>query len=189
MLHPEIAKQLQLPLPPTLVELIGADCVCDQYIALFYSNSKPRWKSADLTKDFYRPIWRTFTTHLAVEIKLYGYKLGSDFQPPEHTLILDTKQKEIYIAPLYSAIQVLEIQSVRQDTTLMPVPNHQPDCCFVPPSAHQADLFQQMVSWLDQLITPELIQAYEQEAKNGNLLAGDRLKEYYAVCNQQGRAL
>ncbi|HLP88819.1 MAG TPA: hypothetical protein VK184_09565 [Nostocaceae cyanobacterium] len=40
---------------------------------------------------------------------------------------------------------------------------------------------QQMINWLDQLITPELIQAYEQEAKKGNSFAGDRLKKYYAA--------
>lgn len=104
---------LSLPLPPMLMEVIGAAAVTDKQFIGIYSNNKPFWSDGGNGKTFsYRYAWEPFYAQLKVIIPAaFGRVVADEMESvPPHQLLCDRQEEKLYIAPFQAVERLLALQ-------------------------------------------------------------------------------
>ncbi|MEG4197374.1 hypothetical protein [Microcoleus sp. Pol12A5] len=187
--------ELPVLMPPMLPEMVGVSNT--QYFALYYQGSKATWSSGRAMATFsYYAVYAPLVEHIALAIHLEPYNLGSDDEIPEHAILCDTVCHKMYVGaykeidyfllqqhpkelPTLSEQEFKEAVKAVEDMTLEQMQKLGMFEMFgnTNPQARQATI--ELVQWLDQQITEELIQQYIQLANRGNwtaIMALDTLK-------------
>ena len=179
--------ELPVAMPPMLPEMVGVSDT--QYFALYYQGSKATWSNGRAMATFsYYAIYAPLIEHIALAIHLEPYNLGSDDEVPEHAILCDTVHHKMYV----SAYQEIDYFLLQQHPKELPTLSQQEFEAAVKalenmsleqmqklgmfemfgntnPQARQQTV--ELVQWLDQQITEELIQQYIQLANRGNWTA------------------
>ncbi|MEG3840082.1 hypothetical protein [Microcoleus sp. herbarium14] len=179
--------QLPVPMPPMLPEMVGVSNT--QYFALYYQGSKATWSNGRAIATFsYHAVYAPLIEHIALAIHLEPYNLGSDDELPEHAILCDCTLNKMYVGAYretdyfllqqhsddLSQLTEQEFQAAvkaLQDMTLEQMQKLGMFEMFgnTNPQARQETI--ELVQWLDQQITEELIQQYIQLANRGNYTA------------------
>ncbi|MGB7892651.1 MAG: hypothetical protein WCF82_12230 [Microcoleus sp.] len=174
-------------MPPMLPSMVGVSNT--QYFAVYYQGSKATWSNGRAMATFsYYAVYAPLIEHLALAIHLEPYNLGSDDEMPEHAILCDTVSHKMYVgaykeidyfllqqhpkeSPTLSQQEFKEAVKALKDMTLEQMQKFGMFEMFgnTNPQAHQATI--ELVQWLDQQITEELIQQYIQWANRGNWTA------------------
>jgi hypothetical protein len=179
--------ELPLPMPPMLPGMVGVSNT--QYFALYYQGSKATWSNGRAMGTFsYFACYEPLIEHIALAIHLEPYNLGSDDELPEHAILGDCALNKMYVATYQEidcfllqqhfdelpkmteqefedAVKALENMSLEQMQALEMFEMFG----NTNPQARQQTA--ELVEWLDQQITEELIQHYIQLANRGNWTA------------------
>ena len=179
--------ELPVPMPPMLPEMVGVSN--SQYFALYYQGSKATWSNGRAMATFsYYAVYAPLIEHMTLAIHLEPYNLGSDNELPEHAILCDCVQHKIYVGA-YKEIDYFLLQQHPKDSLAlseqefeaavksledMSLEQMQKLGMFemfgnTNPQARQQTL--ELVQWLDQQISEELIQQYIQLANRGNYTA------------------
>jgi len=200
--------ELPVPMPPMLPEMVGVSDT--QYFALYYQGSKPTWSNGRAMATFsYYAVYAPLTEHIVLAIYLEPYNLGSDDELPEHAILCDTVRHKMYVGAYKEIDYFLLQQHPKESPTLsqqkfeeavkalenMSFEQMQKLGIFemfgnTHPQARQQTI--ELVQWLDQQITEELIQQYIQLANRGNYTALrtiDRLKLRITEARKQQQQL
>ena len=200
--------ELPVLMPPMLPGMVGVSDT--QYFALYYQGSKATWSSGRAMATFsYYAAYAPLIEHITLAIYLEPYNLGSDDELPEHAILCDCVHHKMYVGAykeidyfllqqqpkelpellqqeFEEAVKALENMSFEQMQKLgmfeMFGNTH--------PQARQQTI--ELVQWLDQQITEELIQQYIQLANRGNYTALrtiDRLKLRITEARKQQQQL
>jgi len=179
--------ELPVPMPPMLPEMVGVSDT--QYFAMYYQGSKATWNNGRAMATFsYYAVYAPLTEHITLAIHLEPYNLGSDDEAPEHAILCDCVQHKMYVGAYKEIDYFLLQQHSKELPTLseqefgaavkalenMSIEQMQKLGMFemfgnTNPQARQATV--ELVQWLDQQITEELIQQYIQLANRGNWTA------------------
>ena len=179
--------ELPVPMPPMLPEMVGISNT--QYFALYYQGSKATWSNGRAMGTFsYFACYEPLIEHIALAIHLEPYNLGSDDELPEHAILCDCTLNKMYVTSYQKiacfllqqhfdelpkmteqefkdAVKALENMSLEQMQALGMFEMFG----NTNPQARQQTA--ELVEWLDQQITEELIQHYIQLANRGNWTA------------------
>ena len=179
--------ELPVPMPPMLPDMVGISH--SQYFAMYYQGSKATWSDGRAMATFsYYAVYAPFIEHIALAIYLEPYNLGSDDELPEHAILCDCVHHKMYIGA-YKEIDYFLLQQHPKDSPAlseqefeaavkaledMSLEQMQKLGMFeifgnTNPQALQQTV--ELVQWLDQQITEELIQQYIQLANRGNWTA------------------
>jgi hypothetical protein len=179
--------ELPVPMPPMLPEMVGINNT--QYFALYYQGSKATWSNGRAMATFsYYAAYAPLIEHITLAIHLEPYNLGSDDEAPEHAILCDCVHHKMYIGA-YKQIDYFLLQQYSDELPQlteqefeaavkalqdMTVEQMQKLGMFemfgnTNPQARQQTV--ELVQWLDQQITEELIQRYVQLANRGNWTA------------------
>jgi hypothetical protein len=187
--------ELPVPMPPMLPEMVGVSH--SQYFALYYQGNKATWSNGRAMATFsYYAVYAPLIEHIALAIHLEPYNLGSDDELPEHAILCDCALNKMYVAtyeeidyfllqqhsdklPQLTEQEFEETLKALEDMSLEQMQKFGIFEMFghTNPQARQATI--ELVQWLDQHITEELIQQYIQLANRGNwtaIMALDTLK-------------
>ncbi|MEG4912259.1 hypothetical protein [Microcoleus sp. B7-D4] len=196
--------ELPVPMPPMLPEMVGVSNT--QYFALYYQGSKATWSNGRGMATFsYYAVYAPLVEHIALAIHLESYNLGSDDEMPEHAILCDTVSHKMYVGAYKEIDYFLLQQHPQESLTLseqefkeavkaledMSLEQMQKLGMFemfgnTNPQARQQTA--ELVKWLDQHITEELIQQYIQWANRGNwtaIMALDTLKRRISEAKKQ----
>ncbi|WP_377481936.1 MAG: hypothetical protein P2A85_29475 (plasmid) [Microcoleus anatoxicus] len=200
--------QLPVPMPPMLPGMVGASNT--QYFALYYQGSKATWSNGRAMATFsYYAAYAPLIEHIALAIHLEPYNLGSDDELPEHAILCDTVCNKMYVSAYKEIDYFLLQQHPKESPTLseqefeeavkalenMSLEQMQRLGMFemfgnTNPQARQQTI--ELVKWLDQQITQELIEQYIQLANRGNwtaMMAIETLKRRIAEARKQQQEL
>ncbi|MEG4036038.1 hypothetical protein QUA03_19655 [Microcoleus sp. S36b_A4] len=200
--------ELPVPMPPMLPSMIGVSNT--QYFALYYQGSKATWSNGRGIATFsYYAVYAPFIEHIALAIYLEPYNLGSDDEMPEHAILCDCVHHKMYVgaykeidyfllqqhpqeSPTFSEQEFEEAVKAVKNMTLEQMQKLGMFEMFgnTNPQAHQATA--ELVQWLDQHITEELIQQYIQLANRGNwtaITALDTLKRRISEAKEHQQQL
>ncbi|MEG4088505.1 hypothetical protein [Microcoleus sp. Pol12B4] len=200
--------ELPVPMPPMLPEMVGVSN--SQYFALYYQGSKATWSNGRAMATFsYYAVYAPLIEHMALAIHLEPYNLGSDDEMPEHAILCDTVSHKMYVgaykkidyfllqqhpkeSPTFSEQEFEEAVKAVENMTLEQMQKLGMFEMFgnTNPQARQATV--ELVQWLDQQITEELIQQYIQLANRGNwtaIMALDTLKRRISEGKKQQQQL
>jgi hypothetical protein len=160
-----------------------------QYFAIYYQGSKATWSNSRAMATFsYYAVYAPLIEHITLAIHLEPYNLGSDEELPEHAILCDCVHHKMYIGAykeidyfllqqhpkelpnlseqeFKAAVKALENMSLEQMQKLGMFEMFG----NTNPQARQQTV--ELVQWLDQQITEELIQRYIQLANRGNWTA------------------
>ena len=182
--------ELPVPMPPTLPEMVGVSN--SQYFAMYYQGSKATWSNGRAMATFsYYAVYAPLIEHITLAIHLEPYNLGSDDEfdeLPEHAILCDTVSHKMYVGAYkeidyfllqqhpkeLSALSEQEFEAAVKAVESMTLEQMQRLGMFemfgnTNPQARLATA--ELVQWLDQQITEELIQQYIQLANRGNWTA------------------
>ncbi len=179
--------ELPVPMPPMLPEMVGVSNT--QYFALYYQGSKATWSNGRAMATFsYYAVYAPLIEHITLAIHLEPYNLGSDDEMPEHAILCDCALNKMYVGtykeidyfllqqhpkelPTLSEQEFKEAVKALEDMTLEQMQRLGMFEMFgsTNPQARQQTI--ELVQWLDQQITEELIQQYIQLANRGNWTA------------------
>ena len=200
--------ELPVPMPPMLPEMVGVSN--SQYFALYYQGSKATWSNGRAMATFsYYAVYAPLIEHIALAIHLEPYNLGSDDELPKHAILCDCTHNKMYIC----AYQEIDYFLLQQHPKELPTLSEQEFEAAVKalkdmtleqmqklgmfeifgntnPQARQQTV--ELVQWLDQQITEELIQQYIQLANRGNytaVMALDTLKRRILEARKQQQQL
>ena len=200
--------ELPVPMPPMLPEMVGVSNT--QYFALYYQGSKATWSNGRGMGTFsYYAAYAPLIEHIALAIHLEPYNLGSDDVFPEHALLCDCALNKMYVGT-YEEIDYFLLQQHSDklpqvteqefEVTLkaledMSLEQMQKFGIFemfgnTNPQARRETA--ELVQWLDQQITEELVQQYIQLANRGNwtaMSALDTLKSRTLEARKQQQQL
>lgn len=182
---------LSVPLPPMLPKMIGV-VGNSRYFSIAYWGSKATWSDGRGLGTFsYFGVYSPLIEHPALAIHLEVYNLGSDDLPPTHAILCDRLEQKMYVGNYAEVEKLLETQHP-------PVPNLSPEelsqlqeqialnmADFNLEQFQRLGMFElltghnqqqkqelvELVQWLDQLVTEDLLQQYVEAAENGNLTA------------------
>jgi hypothetical protein len=205
-------RLLPAPMPPMLPSVVGVSSD-KRFFSLSYEGSKPFWSDGRAGATFsYYAAYEPFVDHLAVAINLFDVSLGHDDEPPTHALLVDRANAAVYVGEYGAVSRFLRRQHPpRRPPTPEEIEeaNKQLDELeklnldqlremgmfeFVfGPKPEMQDRCAEMVAWLDQYITEELIRSYVAAAEAGRFEAFhylNRLKqriEYSRQVNTSSR--
>lgn len=183
-------RLLPVPMPPMLPSVVGISSD-RRFFRLNYEGSKPFWSDGRAGATFsYYAAYEPFVDHLAVAINLFDVSLGHDDEPPTHALLVDRANAAVYVGEYGAVSRFLHRQHPpRRPPTPEEIEeaNKQLDELeklnldqlremgmfeFVfGPKPEQHDRCAEMVAWLDQYITEELIRSYVAAAEAGRFEA------------------
>lgn len=110
---PGTFKELSVPLPPMLLELVGVGEE-HRFVFLYYWYGKPTWSDGDRCTGFpLYSVWQPYIEHEAMQRQLTACDLGCDNEEPTHSLVCDRTSEKVYIAPFSEAIQFLNNQQTK----------------------------------------------------------------------------
>jgi hypothetical protein len=179
--------ELPVAVPPMLPEMVGVSD--SQYFALYYQGSKATWSNGRAMATFsYYAVYAPLIEHITLAIHLEPYNLGSDDELPEHAILCDCVHRKMYVGAyqeinyfllqqhpkelptlsqeeLEAAVKALENMSLEQMQKLGMFE------MFGNTNLQARQQTVELVRWLDQQITEELIQQYIQLANRGNWTA------------------
>ncbi len=179
--------ELPVAMPPMLPEMVGVSDT--QYFALYYQGSKATWSNGRAMATFsYYTVYAPLIEHITLAIHLEPYNLGSDYEVPEYAILCDTVHHKMYVGAyqeidyfllqqhpkefptlseqeLGAAIKALENMSLEQMQKLGMFE------MFGNTNLQARQQTVELVQWLDQQITEELIQQCIQLANRGNWTA------------------
>lgn len=116
---PRTFKELDVPLPPMLLELVGVGKE-HRFVFLYYWYGKPTWSDGDRCTPFcFYTVWQPYIQHEAMQRQLAACDLGSDNEEPSQALVCDRCSGKVYIAPFGSALAFLNNQ--QEQTQLVAV--------------------------------------------------------------------
>jgi hypothetical protein len=187
--------ELPVPVPPMLPEMVGVSDT--QYFAMYYQGSKATWSNGREMGTFsYYAVYAPLVEHIALAIHLEPYNLGSDDVFPEQAILCDCALNKMYVGtyeeidyfllqlhsdklPQLTEQEFEETLKALEDMSLEQMQKFGIFEMFgnTNPQARLATI--ELVQWLDQHITEELIQQYIQLANQGNwtaIMALDTLK-------------
>lgn len=179
--------ELPVPMPPMLPGMVGVSNT--QYFAFYYQGSKATWSNGRAMGTFnYFACYEPLIEHIALVIHLEPYNLGSDDEFPEHAILCDTVCNKMYISACREIDSFLlqqhfdelpqlteqEFEAAVKSLENMSLEQMQALGMFemfgnTNPQARRETA--ELVKWLDQYITEELIQHYIQLANRGNWTA------------------
>ncbi|MEG3920734.1 hypothetical protein QUA07_16590 [Microcoleus sp. T3_A4] len=200
--------ELPVPMPPMLPSMIGVSNT--QYFALYYQGSKATWSNGRAMATFsYYAAYAPLIEHITLAIHLDPYNLGSDDEMPEHAILCDTVSRKMYVgtykeidhfllqqhpneSPALSEQEFKEAVKAVENMTLEQMQKLGMFEMFgsTNPQARQQTI--ELVQWLDQQITEELIQQYIQLANRGNwtaITALDTLKRRISEAKEHQQQL
>jgi len=176
--------ELPVLMPPMLPEMVGASDT--QYFALYYQGSKAAWTNGRAMATFsYYAVYAPLIEHITLAIHLEPYNLGSDDEVPEHAILCDTVHHKMYVG----AYQQIDYFLLQQHPKELPTLSQQEFEAAVKAVENMSleqmqrlgmfEMFSntnlqarqqtvELVQWLDQQITEEVIQQYIQLANQGN---------------------
>jgi len=168
---PRTFKELDVPLPPMLLELVGVDKE-HRFVFLYYWYGKPTWSDGESCTGFpFYTVWQPYIQHEAMQGQLTVCDLGSDNEEPSQALVCDRVYEKVYIAPFAEAIQFLNNQQPK--TQLVAVRHWQAMKAqafaytrvtfdvmqsegmfetFLPPTPEQKHRASELVAWLDKYV-------------------------------------
>lgn len=179
--------ELPVAMPPMLPGMVGVSNT--QYFALYYQGSKATWSNGRAMGTFsYFACYESLIKHITLAIHLEPYNLGSDDELPEHAILCDCTLNKMYIAS-YQEIHCFLLQQHSDELPKMTEQEFEDAVKALEnmsleqmqalgmfemfgntnPQARQQTV--ELVQWLDQQITEELIQQYIQLANRGNWTA------------------
>jgi len=179
--------ELPVLMPPMLPEMVGASDT--QYFALYYQGSKATWSNGRAMATFsYYAVYAPLIEHITLAIHLEPYNLGSDDEVPEHAILCDTVHHKMYVGAYQEIDYFLLQQHPKELPTLSQQEFEEAVKAVENMSLEQMQrlgMFEmfgntnlqarqqtvELVQWLDQQITEELIQQYIQLANQGNWTA------------------
>lgn len=200
--------ELPVPMPPMLPSMIGVSNT--QYFALYYQGSKATWSNGRAMATFsYYAVYAPLIEHITLAIHLEPYNLGSDDEMPEHAILCDTVSHKMYVGA-YKEIDYFLLQQHPHEPSQLTAQEFEEavkaleDMSFeqmqrlgmfemfgnTNPQARLATA--ELVQWLDQQITEELIQQYIQLANRGNwtaIMALDTLKRRISEAKEHQQQL
>ena len=200
--------ELPVPMPPMLPDMVGASNT--QYFAMYYQGSKATWSNGRAMATFsYYAVYAPFIEHIALAVHLEPYNLGSDDELPEHAILCDTVRHKMYVGA-YKAIDYFLLQQHPHEASQLTAQEFEEAVKAVEsmsleqmqrlgmfemfgntnPQARQQTV--ELVQWLDQQITEELIQQYIQLANRGNwtaITALDTLKRRISEAKEHQQQL
>jgi hypothetical protein len=184
--------ELLVPMPPMLPRMVGVSNT--QYFAIYYQGSKATWSNGRAMATFsYFAVYEPLIEHIALAIHLAPYNLGSDDFFPEHAILCDCALNKMYVGTykeihyflsqqhsdelrqfteqeFEAAVKSLEDMNLEQMQSLGMFE------MFGNINQRSRQQTVELVHWLDQYITEELIQQYIQLANRGNWTAMSALE-------------
>ncbi|WP_052672483.1 hypothetical protein [Aliterella atlantica] len=107
---PQTFRLLDVPLPPMLLELAGANKE-HRFVALYYWYGKPTWSDSNSCTSFpLYTVWQPYIQHQAIAHQLSGCDLGSDDKEPTHALLCDALEAKVYVAAFEVMLYFLNSQ-------------------------------------------------------------------------------
>jgi hypothetical protein len=200
--------ELPVAMPPMLPGMVGVNNT--QYFALYYQGSKATWSNGRAMATFsYYAVYAPLIEHITLAIHLEPYNLGSDDELPEHAILCDCVRNKMYVG----AYKEIDYFLLQQHSDELPTFSQQEfeaaikaleDMSFeqmqklgmfemfgnTNPQARQQTV--ELVHWLDQQVTEELIHRYIELAKRGNytaMMAIETLKRRIAEARKQQQEL
>ena len=200
--------ELPVAMPPMLPGMVGVNNT--QYFALYYQGSKATWSNGRAMATFsYYAVYAPLIEHITLAIHLEPYNLGSDDELPEHAILCDCVRNKMYVG----AYKEIDYFLLQQHSDELPILSEQEfetaikaleDMSFeqmqklgmfemfgnTNPQARQQTV--ELVHWLDQQVTEELIHLYIELAKRGNytaMMAIETLKRRIAEARKQQQEL
>ena len=200
--------ELPVPMPPMLPEMVGVSH--SQYFAIYYQGSKATWSNGRAMATFsYYAVYAPLIEHITLAIHLEPYNLGSDDESAEHALLCDCVHHKMYIGAYQQidyflsqqhsdepfqltaqefeeAIKAVENMSLEQMQKLGMFE------MFGNTNPQAREQTAELVQWLDQQITEQLVQQYIQLANRGNwtaMRALDTLKRRTTETKKQQQQL
>jgi hypothetical protein len=187
---PPVCRRLPVPMPPMLPELIGLE-TDSRYFSLSYQSEKAWWNDGRIAVTFpYYAAYEQYTEHLVVAIHLFDVNLGSDEFPPTQSLLVDRQTAAVYVGdykevehflegqhPPRQPLRSEEIEEIDKGLAKMRKMNlgELRDLGMFEPilgaNQEQQQRCREMVLWLDQFITTDLIKMYVEAANAGEPLA------------------
>jgi hypothetical protein len=187
---PDSFRKLPLPMPPTLPEVMGITSD-KRFFRLNYEGSKAFWSDGRAGATFsYYAAYNPYVNHVAMSIHLLGCNLGHDDESPTHSLLVDRQETTVYVGAYNEVRRFLQAQHPPRRP---PTPEEIEEMnrylagmerlsfdalrgrgmfeFLLGPKPEQQDRCAEMVAWLDQFITDDLIQAYVGAAEAGQVEA------------------
>jgi hypothetical protein len=177
-------------MPPMLPDVVGVTSE-HRFFRLNYEGSKPYWSDGRAGSTFsYYAAYDPYVNHLAMSIHLFDCSLGHDDEPPTHSLLVDRQEAAVYVGAYNEVRRFLQSQHPPRRP---PTPEEIEEMnrylaemerlsfdklrergmfeFLLGPKLEQQDRCAEMVSWLDQHVTDDLIQAYVGAAEAGQVEA------------------
>lgn len=187
------------PMPPMLPVMVGLP-ENSLYWSICYYGSKATWSDGRNMSTFsFYGVYKPLINHMALSIYLWPYDLGSDDEYPTHALLCDRTEQKIYVGEYKLVEQFLDSQhpfQQRETITLRQWEEIKSQVEAEVAALREADfkrrgMFEmfgnisldqqteqmQLIHWLDQQITDDLLRRYIEEAKHGNCKATLALKQ------------
>jgi len=179
--------ELPVAMPPMLPEMVGVSNA--PYFALYYQGSKATWSNGRGMGTFsYYAAYAPLVEHIALAIHLEPYNLGSDEVFPEHAILCDCALNKMYVGtyeeidhfllqqhsdklPQLTEQEFEETLKALEDMSLEQMQKFGIFEMFGTTNPQARRETAELVQWLDQHITEELIQQYIQLANRGNWTA------------------
>lgn len=187
---PDRFRKLPISMPPMLPEVVGVNSD-NRFFRLNYEGSKAVWSDGRAGSTFsYCAAYDPYVNHVAMAIHLLDVSLGHDDEPATHSLFVDRQEATVYVGAYNEVCRVLQTQ---HPPPRPPTPAEIEEMnrylaemerlsfdqlrergmfeFMLGPKPEQQDRCAEMVAWLDQFITDELIHAYVAAAEAGQVEA------------------
>lgn len=147
-----------------------------RFVALFYVGAKATWADGKASATFsYYSAFQPLRDHPAVDIHLRGKDLGTDDTPPTHALLCDRQERKMFVGEIDEMLDLLSAQAgeLRGDEAATRYEE-----LFADPAnmseMHARGMFEfighptpdaqaeteQLLRWLDDYITEDLVKCY-----------------------------
>jgi hypothetical protein len=187
---PSDFRPLHVPMPPMLPSVVGVGSD-KRFFSLSYEGSKPFWSDGRAGATFsYFAAYEPFVDHLAVAINLFDVCLGHDDEPRTHALLVDRANAAVYVGE-YGAVsrflrrqhpprrpptpeEIAEANKRLDELEKLNLDQLREMGMFefvFGPKPELQDRCAEMVAWLDQYITEELIRSYVAAGEAGRFEA------------------
>lgn len=184
---------LPIPLPPMLASLIGHNGI-SRWFSLCYFGTKATWSSGWLSGTFsFYAAYQPLIEHPVLLPLLACRNLGSDDAPPDDALLCDRQEEKLYVGPYTQVERFLqsanlappspfaeEVNMMPQHGATMGVEELRAQGMFeflLGPTPAQQQLGLELIAWLDQFITEDLLATFRTAAGAGNPYARYWLRE------------
>jgi hypothetical protein len=174
---------LPVPMPPMLPALVGHNGI-SRFFCLYYLGSKANWDTGWQSATFpYYAGFEPLINHPTIAMHLFGKDLGSDDGPPEHALLCDRKTLRIYVGGWQEVREFLRLQNSQPPAPTEEELNHMARMDLgemremgmfefvLGATEDKRQLCAELVAWLDQQITAELLDRLNAAAGSGDLNA------------------